>query len=312
MTAPFDRVVVVDWSAASTPKRGRDSIWVAERDASTGEVRTSNPPTRAVALERLRAIACAPGRALIGVDACLGYPAGTAAALGLRPGPSGSPWSATWALLAAELTDGPDNANDRFKVAAALNERIGPGPGPFWGCTPRRAGPHLTATKVPSDPLPEWRAVERELRTRGRRPFSCWQLLGAGAVGSQSLLAIAALHRLRDDVAATSGRAVDVWPLSTGLVVPGAPVVLAEVWPSLVPPDDDHADGRHLDGRHADGRGRDEPVRDERVRDEAQVEALSAHLVALQRDGALGAAFSPDVGGAERAVVAEEGWVLGV
>ena len=24
----FDRVAVLDWSAASTPKRGRDSIWL--------------------------------------------------------------------------------------------------------------------------------------------------------------------------------------------------------------------------------------------------------------------------------------------
>ena len=301
MTAPFDRVVVVDWSAASTPKRGRDSIWIAERDVATDRVRTSNPPTRALALARLIELASSGGRTLIGVDACLGYPAGTAAALGLPVGrgEAGAPWAATWALLAAEVTDGPDNANDRFEVAAALNARIGPGPGPFWGCPPRRAGPHLTTTKAPSDPLPEWRAVEATLRARGFRPFSCWQLLGAGAVGSQSLLAIAALRRLRVEVTATTDRAVDVWPLSTGLVVPEAPVVLAEVWPTLRPsaaPGDDRA---------AAGRG-------ERVRDEAQVEDLSAHLAALERDGALDAAFTPDVGGAERAVVAEEGWVLGV
>ena len=35
----FDRVVVVDWSAGSRPTRGRDSIWIAAADPSSGEIR---------------------------------------------------------------------------------------------------------------------------------------------------------------------------------------------------------------------------------------------------------------------------------
>ena len=39
----FDRFAVVDWSANSTPKRGRDSIWiaVAERTGIDGLRRTT-------------------------------------------------------------------------------------------------------------------------------------------------------------------------------------------------------------------------------------------------------------------------------
>ena len=32
----FDVIVIVDWSANSTPKVGADSIWVAEHDADAG------------------------------------------------------------------------------------------------------------------------------------------------------------------------------------------------------------------------------------------------------------------------------------
>ena len=42
-----------------------------------------------------------------------------------------------------------------------------------------------------------FRAAEEVLRSQGRRPFSSWQLFGAGAVGSQSLLGIPMLDRLR-------------------------------------------------------------------------------------------------------------------
>ena len=47
----FDRFVVVDWSANSTPKRGRDSIWIAVLDGHG--VSVSNPSTRAAAEESL-------------------------------------------------------------------------------------------------------------------------------------------------------------------------------------------------------------------------------------------------------------------
>lgn len=282
----FDRIVIVDWSANSTPKTGRDSIWIADLDAASGDVRTANVSTRVAAVDLLVELAIRPGRCLVGVDFSLGFPAGTAGALGL----AGTPWEATWRLLCSMIDDDHRNANNRFDVAAELNRRIAPGPGPFWGCPPAQAGDHLTTTKVACDPLPQWRTIEAELRSRGRRPFSAWQLLGAGAVGSQSLLGVPAVARLVERVAA-SGRSTDVWPFTCGLAVPEGDTVLVEVWPTL-----------------ADLAGDPGDVWGARVRDERQVVAVARHLAAID----LADAFAPDVPIGRRAdIVGEEGWVLG-
>lgn len=276
--------MIVDWSANSAPKRGADSVWVADLDNATGTLRTANLATRSAAVELLTELATFPGRCLVGVDFSLGFPAGTADALGVR----GTPWRETWTFLAATIEDDDRNSNNRFEVAAAMNEQLSPGPGPFWGCHPAKASEWLTTTKVPCDPLPEWRTIESELRARGKRPFSSWQLLGAGAVGSQSLLGIPAMSRLLRRVT-EAGRTVDVWPFTTGFAVPSADVVLVEVWPSLV-------DLPEVD------------IWETRVRDERQVVAVAEHLAQVD----LSAAFSPDLPtGARDVVVAEEGWVLG-
>ncbi|MGB3734411.1 MAG: hypothetical protein WA964_05610 [Ilumatobacter sp.] len=282
----FDRIVIVDWSANSTPKTGKDSIWVADLVPATGAIRTANISTRAAAVDLLVELATARGRCLVGVDFSLGFPAGTAEALGL----TGTPHAAMWTHLASVIEDDARNANNRFEVAASLNQRMSPGPGPFWGCHPTKATDHLTSTKVPCDPLAEWRIIESELRARGKRPFSAWQLLGAGAVGSQSLLGIAAMSRFVERVEG-SGRSVDVWPFTCGLDVPSADSVLVEVWPTLVDLADVSTD-----------------VWETRVRDERQVVAVARHLA--QAD--LAAGFTPDVAEPARAlVVGEEGWVLG-
>lgn len=277
----FDRVVVVDWSASSRPTRGRDSIWVADVDVVTGTMTTANQPTRSDACDRLEQVGRRPGKLLLGVDFSLGYPAGTAAALGLR----GIPWRATWDLIADLVVDADDNTNNRFEVAAELNRRITGGPGPFWGCPPSRRSRHLTSHKVSSDTLGEWRVVEQRLRHAGHRPFSAWQLLGAGSVGSQSLLGIARLARLVATLA-PSGRTVHVWPFTSGdTTVAAADIVIAEVWPSLYPL-------RDMNGR---------------VRDEVQVIETARRLCA-RVDFAIPEASIEGVGSI---VEAEEGWVLG-
>lgn len=227
----------------------------------------------------------APGRVLVGVDFSLGYPTGFAEALGL----TGTAWRQTWTLLAQLIDDDRRNANNRFRVASELNGRVGEASaaGPFWGCPPGQRSTVLTSTKVSPDPLPEWRLVEAVLRQRGHRPFSSWQLLGAGSVGSQSLTGIASLAPLLDEHAGQ----VDVWPFTTGLSAPQRRVVIAEVWPTMfeLPP---------LGGR---------------VRDDQQVRTVAEALFAAARQGALGSWFSPNVGGADRlrSVEREEGWILG-
>ncbi|HSM67615.1 MAG TPA: hypothetical protein VK860_15025 [Ilumatobacteraceae bacterium] len=289
----FDRFVVADWSANSTPKQGRDSIWIAVADAAG--VTTLNPATRAEAEARLHDIvdASAGVRTLIGIDVSLGCPSGTAAALGLA---GDHPWRSTVEALSALVTDDDRNTNNRFAVAAELNARMTGGPGPFWGCPPRAASATLAPTK-PSvfEPVAEWRTVEEVLRSQGRRPFSVWQLLGAGAVGGQSLLGIPMVNRLLQRWPAR----VAVWPTTTGLTVPepvAGSVVIAEVWPSMMEPMSvDAGEVGHM------------------VRDERQVCSTVAWMVELGATGALESLFTPDVADAIRPVVErEEGWVLGV
>ncbi len=284
----FDRVVVVDWSAQSTPKLGRDSIWIAVTDHA-GEASVTNLATRAAAEAFLVDLfhSDASSRTLVGVDFSLGYPAGTAAALGL----TGTAWSAMWTLLAGQIEDDDRNGNNRFAVAAALNQRLTGRAAPFWGCPPSAACEYLAAPKpVDAGPLATYRATEERLRAQGRRPFSSWQLLGAGAVGSQSLLGIGRLAGLRSRFAPR----MEVWPFTTGFDTPrvgeGA-VVVAEVWPSMLTIDD----------------------AGDAVRDAAQVGATARWLADTDESGGLAALFSPPLAPeVSDAAVTEEGWVLGV
>lgn len=284
----FDRFVVVDWSANSTPKLGRDSIWVAHLDVA-GTTSVTNLPTRREAEAFLgRLFETEPTlTTLVGVDFSLGYPAGTASALGA----DGTPWSAMWSLLTESVVDDGGNANNRFAVAAEFNRRLTGTASPFWGCPTSAAGRHLTTTKpTGATPIAPFRATEEMLRDQGHRPFSSWQLFGAGSVGSQSLLGIPMLERLR-------GRFEDrvgVWPFTTGLWSPAldeGTIVVAEVWPSM----------REL-GDYGDT-----------VRDSAQVSATANWLADTAAVDGLGALFSPRLPPAvERVAVAEEGWVFGV
>ena len=283
----FDRFVVVDWSAHSAPKLGRDSIWIAVRDR-TGDVSAVNVATRSAAATFLAELfeSDPDSTTLLGVDFSLGYPCGTAAALGLE----GTAWSAMWQLLADRITDDDRNSNNRFAVAADLNRCLTGGAAPFWGCPPRAASECLTTTKpVGTATLAAFRAAEIELRAQGFRPFSSWQLLGAGAVGSQSLVGIPRLHvlcnRFRDRI--------EVWPFTTGFRSPrldAGAIVVAEVWPSM------------LDiGSH------------DEVRDAAQVTSTARWLDDTDAADGLEALFSPEMAlEMSAAAVAEEGWVLGV
>lgn len=282
----FDQIVVVDWSANSTPKRGTDSIWVAVAEGD--RVRTENLPTRHLAEQALGEIVDSDplARTLIGVDFSLGYPKGTAASLGLAD----PPWKSMWSMLADKISDNERNHNNRFAIAAALNDRISSSASPFWGCPPSAAAARLGPRRPTNEGvLPEWRLVEKTLSATGRRPFSIWQLLGAGCVGSQSLVGIPVLDRLgtryRDRLA--------VWPFTTGLSRPDVArgrIVVAEVWPSLLTV----------------------PVGLGEVRDEAQVRVVAKWLMSLDACDRIGDLFAPSVPCNQvSTVVGEEGWVLG-
>ena len=290
----FDRYIVIDWSAANAPKLGPDSIWIAEH--TSARVKLDNHRTRFRAMTALRSVLtqsiAEKKSVLVGVDFSLGFPAGFANHF--DPAGTLAPWLRSWEFLRREITDDEQNRNNRFVVASAINASIGTQekkPGPFWGVPPKQVQPSLGATKpgFPYAGLAEFRSTETVL---AKKPFSGWQLLGAGAVGSQSLTGIAQLANLRSDPALASH--FRVWPFETGFTSSSGLIVVAEVWPTLVPDD--------LLARV------DHPVKDAR-----QVTALAQWLSTLDRSGELNSWF--EVAGltdeVRNAAVEEEGWILG-
>lgn len=291
----FDAYVMVDWSAASKPATGADSIWigVTKRDVRFRPVYAAhNPATRAEAERLLNSIlddlSRRSERALIGVDFPLGFPAGSAAALRLKGDP---PWQALHAFLAREIRDRADNANNRFQVAAMMNRLISNGPFPFWGCPPRDALTTLQPKKTRAHgegEVAEFRAAE--IVAKGTSPV--WKLYTAGNVGSQALMGIPLVARLRGK---RSG--VKLWPFETGWKplggedVSGVSAVICEIYPSM------------FAAKPQGG----EP------KDAAQVRAACEHFAALDEANKLAAAFGPQKGvQADAAIVErEEGWILG-
>ena len=285
-TLAFDRYVVVDWSARSAPATGADSIWIA--DLAGGEVELANPPTRRRAADRLHEIldGSDDDRVLLGFDASLGYPSGTAALLGL----SGTPWHSTWQLIADLSTDDERNRNNRFGVAAELNRRSGLSIRPVLGMSaePGRPPPGSDQAVARSSSLSSDRP-SASLRHAGLRPASCWQLLGAGSVGSQTLT----LLPLLTEMLSRRRGSLQIWPFTTGLDAPrieAGSVAVAEIWPTLFPVDH----GGTV------------------VKDAAQVRDTALALRTLDASGELASWFAPRLSGIESdQVVAEEGWVLG-
>lgn len=294
MSRLFDAYVMVDWSAAGTPRRGADSIWYAVVLRKRGGYRLDrleNPPTRARATEDLSGILAhllhGGQRILAGFDFPFGFPAGTAERLGFK----GLPWRNMWQTLSDTLDDDARNDNNRFDVAEAFNRRISGEAFPFWGNVREEARPFL--------------------RRRGRRPHGpedlrerrlcdlclpktqpVWKLAGIGSAGSQALTGIPRVWQIRRDP--RLALAAHIWPFETGLRFDSRPaLVLAEVYPSLVRP---------------------EPIQG-RPKDAAQVVTMAHHLAALDDAESLEEMFAggPALSASERRMVErEEGWILGV
>lgn len=277
--AVFDRVIVADWSAANLPTSATnraDSIWIGCHDAEGGAEwhHRTRHAAEAHLVELLDRAAQDGQRVLLGLDFAFAYPRGLAGALTGRADPR-----AIWAYLAQAVLDGPDNRNNRFAVAAAMNARFVQGPGPFWSHPSGQDWPGLPFRKAGIDyaalGLAEFRRAEVE--TPGAK--SPWMLFNPGSVGSQSLLGLPMLHRLSQRPGAA------VWPFDP----PGdAALVLAEVYPSIL-------------AAEVAAEGLAHRI----VRDQAQVRLLSRALWRLAQDRALAPLFDapPEA--------AEEGWILG-
>jgi hypothetical protein len=292
----FNAYVIVDWSAASKPNTGADSVWIGvlKRDVRFRlAFEAHNPATRAEAEKQITAVLDdlkkRGERALLGFDFPLGFPRGFAAALKL---PGDAPWRAAWDQLDKMVKDKADNTNNRFGVASEINRRLTGGPFPFWGCPPKDALTTLQPKRArdhgPED-LPEYRHADTAAKAA-----SIWKLYYNGSVGGQAILGVPAVRRLK----LARGEAFRVWPFETGFKalneadLASVEVVAAEVYPSLV--------------KAAPAPGE--------VKDQAQVRATAEHFARLDEAGKLGAVFGPAKDAAAEVVAEaerEEGWILG-
>jgi hypothetical protein len=292
----FSAYLIVDWSAASKPTTGADSIWIGvmKRDVRFRLTFESfNEATRTAAETRLNTILAdlkkRSERALVGFDFPMGFPRGFADAMKLK----GDPWRAAWDELGKRVVDKPTNVNNRFNVAAQLNRLLTDGPFPFWGAPPKDVQTTLMATKPrahgPGD-LPEFRHAD--LAAKGAA--SIWKTYYNGSVGGQAIMGIPVARRLKD----ARADAAKVWPFETGFKalteadLAGVDLVMAEVYPSLIK-------GAALPGE---------------VKDQTQVRLTAEHFARLDEANKLGDVFAPPKGAAADAVLdaeREEGWILG-
>lgn len=291
----FDAYIAVDWSAAAVPTQGKDSIWLAcvvrRSDATLDRIVLDNPATRAAATAHIGDLiarhADAGERVLVGFDFPFGYPRGTGAALGH----DGLVWRRIWCDIDAALEDSPTNANNRFDVGEQLNRRLSGEAFPFWGYAGKGTRPFLLQrNRRPhtSADLPERRLCEARIP----RTQPVWKLAYTGSVGSQALTGIPRVWQLRTDPRLAFRSAI--WPFETGLEVPtDTAIVFAEIYPSIVPPDE-------IDGL---------------PKDAGQVSAMARALAHWDNQGILRTLFTADPALSQQErnhVILEEAWILGV
>lgn len=333
----FDTYVMVDWSARSEKSRKKpkkDAIWWAvhplgdarpwftelgrkkrvdchDSVSYLGAGVQVYEQTRHMAIENIQEFLlqiAKKRRVLVGFDFAFGYPTGFAEAI------TGKPCALElWSALSVSghskndkivISDKEDNKNNRFAVAAELNKRVKPKeqPGPFWGHPIKSAQQHLGVKY--GNPYSHGEAwpfgfeMLRETEKRASGTKTVWQLLGNGSVGSQVLLGIPALHKLRT----TLGPACTVWPFDTGFSIPrkgdGPRIVIVEIYPSLLGKKKDIEPWMYaVDDR-------------EEILDQAQVRLNAEAFSLLDARGGLEKLFR--IPEKDRGVQKEEGWIFGI
>ncbi|MEM1073096.1 MAG: gephyrin-like molybdotransferase Glp [Pseudomonadota bacterium] len=209
---------MVDWSGGND--RGarpvKDAIWLSVARAGRAEepIYQRNRQVAEAWLDAFFETERAAGRrVLAGFDFPFGYPAGFAEALTGEATPF-----AVWDWLEARVQDAPD-ANNRFDLAGEINRGFG-GLGPFWANGLRRDVKGLPRKKETyENPFPDRRLAEQ----KAKGSFTCWQMAGAGAVGSQVFMGLPMLARLRRKFGAA------VWPFEPL----SRDIAFLEIWPSL-------------------------------------------------------------------------------
>ena len=297
----FDTYIIVDWSARQSPsptKPEANAIWVATAHRTDTTVTTQYLRTRSQTYDYLtqsikEALANCR-RVLVGFDFPLGYPGGFAKRL------TGEPSALQlWNWLNERVSDARNNNNNRYDVAEGINRcYYASVKGPFWGRHSSWSDwlYEGVPTRRPawSKTLPDrFRLTECVAQEAGFPVKTVWQLSGNGSVGSQVLLGLPFLKRLKAHPCFRDH--ASVWPFETDLRVPDVPLVIAEVYPSLL--------SSKVAERLANGE----------IRDEVQVSVTAEAFARLDSDRHLSELFSPrDACNNRGLVVGEEGWILGL
>lgn len=265
---PFQTIAMVDWSGGNDTgsKPRKDAIWacVARAGSCEAPIYLRN---RGLAEEWLgdliEAELTAGRRLMLGFDFPFGYPAGFAQEITGTDDPL-----VLWDWFEEQIEDAPDR-NNRFDLAGQINRRFG-GTGPFWGNGLKRDIDGLPRNKRGyRNPFPDRRAVEH----LAKGSFTCWQMSGVGAVGSQVMMGLPVLARLRRRFPGQ----IAAWPFEAL----DKQVAFVEIWPSLT-----------LGAGPAD-----------RIKDAWQVKKVARIIMALPA-GELVRQLSVEA--------PQEGWILGV
>ncbi len=305
----FDAYIFVDWSAANRVQPinpTENAVWSGEFIPKFNYKLEKYHQSRNACITYITNILTKhvqeKHKVLVGFDFPYGYPSGFANALNL---PGAQNWWKVWAELAYRVEDTVTNKNNRFKAAGELNEIAGNGQaGPFWGCpiqyeddNLKRHSPGFPFSASDGILLQRLRLVE----TRLPGTQEAWGLYGPGRVGSQALVGIPYLYKLRLNPELIHNSRV--WPFETLFTqTPSAtqgPFILhSEIWPGVV----------------------EERVRmmmntnPTLIRDEAQVRAMCEWAAELDSQDSLGQFFDQPSGTNPqqvKACIEEEGWILG-
>ncbi len=306
----FNTYIFCDWNARNAlgpAQPAADNVWVGEATPQDGLLNEEYFTGRHLAVEhvteRLLHHVDLGHRILIGFDFAYGYPRGLAAALNL---PHDSlTWWAIWTELCIRVHDSPQNDSNRFSAASDLNHIAGlGGAGPFWGVPPNQATAYLLPNG-PGFPFAAQNDIElirlRITEERLRGVQEAWKLYGAGSVGSQTLVGIPYVWRLRRHP--KLARLSRVWPFETSFTPTPCsdltPCILhAEIWPGVM---DNEVDQILADDEDA-------------IRDQIQVRVMCQWASDRDEDGSLGRYFNTPSNLKRNqldACVSHEGWILG-
>jgi len=257
----FDTYIAVDWSGGNdrgaAPKA--DAIWACV-DGEEPVYLRSRQAAESWLAARFEAELAAGRRVCAGFDFPFGYPAGFAKHLTGKEDAL-----ALWDWFEARIEDTPQ-ANNRFDIAGQINATLD-GIGPFWGNALKR-----DIDDLPRKGLARTNASfseRRKVELLAKGSFPCWQMSGAGSVGSQVMMGLPVLNRLRRQFGAK------VWPFE----VLDGPLALVEIWPSLGKPDFGTAE----------------------IKDAAQVRAVAAQMAQMDRGATLAGALSAGILGVDAA-----------